>query len=111
MPTCTTTKRITTNLKTKITQDCQKIELYGSPTAKDLKKPQHPGRQRWGARADRMWRGGTDRWSEIGIQGRQNVGRHRQVVRVGEPGQMECGEAQTGGSGGATDYQTLTCGG
>ena len=26
------------NIKTKNTQDSQKIELYGSPTAKDLKK-------------------------------------------------------------------------
>ena len=38
-PTCTTIRRITTNLKTKNTQSCQKIELYGSPTTKDLKKP------------------------------------------------------------------------
>ena len=29
---------ITTNLKTKYNQNCQKIELYGSPTIKDLKK-------------------------------------------------------------------------
>ena len=27
------------NLKTNKTQNCQKIELYGSPTTKDLKKP------------------------------------------------------------------------
>ena len=32
-----TTKR-TTNLKTKNNQNCQKIELYGSPTTKELKK-------------------------------------------------------------------------
>ena len=32
-----TTKRAT-NLKTKNNQNCQKIELYGSPTTKELKK-------------------------------------------------------------------------
>ena len=34
----TTTKRRTTNLKTKNNQNCQKIELYESPTTKELKK-------------------------------------------------------------------------
>ena len=34
-----TTRIITTTLKTKNTQNCQKIELYGSLTSKDLKKP------------------------------------------------------------------------
>ena len=38
-----TTKRRTTNLKTKNNQNCQKIELYGSPTTKELKK-QHSSR-------------------------------------------------------------------
>ena len=33
-----TTKRLTTNLKTKNNQNCQKIYLCGSPTAKELKK-------------------------------------------------------------------------
>ena len=33
-----TTKRRTTNLKTKSNQNSQKIELYGSPTTKELKK-------------------------------------------------------------------------
>ena len=33
-----TNKRTTTNLKTKNNQNCQKIELYGSPTTKKLKK-------------------------------------------------------------------------
>ena len=32
------------NLKTSNTPKCQKIELYGSPTTKDLKKPQSPRR-------------------------------------------------------------------
>ena len=31
-----TTKRKTTNLKTKNNQNCQKIELYESPTIKEL---------------------------------------------------------------------------
>ena len=37
MPPCTT-KRRTTNLKTKNNQNCQKIELFGSPITKELKK-------------------------------------------------------------------------
>ena len=44
MPPCTTKRRTTTNLKTKNHQNCQKIELYGSPTTKELKK-KHPSRQ------------------------------------------------------------------
>ena len=36
----TTKRRTTTNLKTKNNQNCQKIELYGSPTTKDLKEKQ-----------------------------------------------------------------------
>ena len=35
---CTTKRRTTTNLKTNSNQNCQKIELYGSPTIKELKK-------------------------------------------------------------------------
>ena len=34
----TTERRTTTNLKTKNNQNCHKIELYGSPTTKELKK-------------------------------------------------------------------------
>ena len=33
-----TNKRTTTNLKTKNNQNCQKIELYGSLTTKEIKK-------------------------------------------------------------------------
>ena len=33
-----TTKRRATNLKTKNNQNCQKIQLYGSLTTKELKK-------------------------------------------------------------------------
>ena len=38
LPPNTTKGRTTTNLKTKSNQNCQKIELYGSPTTKELKK-------------------------------------------------------------------------
>lgn len=55
-----TTIRITTNLKTKCNQECQKIELNGSPTTKNLKKKYS---SRWvggaepGTRAERVWCG------------------------------------------------------
>ena len=38
LPPRTTKRRTTTNLKMKNKQNCQKIELYGSPTIKELKK-------------------------------------------------------------------------
>ena len=38
VPLPTTKRRKTTNLKTKNNQNFQKIELYGSPTIKELKK-------------------------------------------------------------------------
>ena len=38
MPPCTTKRKTTTNLKTKHIQNCQEIELYGSPTTKELKE-------------------------------------------------------------------------
>ena len=60
MPPFTTIRRITTNLKTKNTQNCQKIELYGSLVTKNLKKPysyRQEG-QSQGARAERMRCGG-----------------------------------------------------
>ena len=38
MPPHTTKRSTTTNLKTKINQNCQKIKLYGSLTTKKLKK-------------------------------------------------------------------------
>ena len=37
-PLCTTKRRSPTNLKTKSNQNCQKIDVYGSPTIKELKK-------------------------------------------------------------------------
>ena len=42
---CTTQRRITTNSKTKNNQKCQKIELYGSLTTKELKKKQSSNRR------------------------------------------------------------------
>ena len=39
LPPHTTKRRTTTNLKTKNNQNCQKIELYGNLTTKDLRKP------------------------------------------------------------------------
>ena len=44
MPSRSTTRRITSNLKTINTQNCQKIKLYFGLTTKDLKKPYSP---RW----------------------------------------------------------------
>ena len=38
LPLHTMKRRTTTNLRKKINQNCQKIELYGSPTTKELKK-------------------------------------------------------------------------
>ena len=53
-------KKLQLDLKTNDTQNHQKIELYGSPTTKDLKKP-HSSRQ-VGGEEKRGWverRGGT----------------------------------------------------
>ena len=38
LPPHTTKRRTTTNLKIKNNQNCQQIEVYGSPTTKELKK-------------------------------------------------------------------------
>ena len=57
MPPCTT-KRRTTHLKIK-NQNCQKIELYGSLTTKELKKkhsPRQVGGAETGIRAERTLR-------------------------------------------------------
>ena len=80
MPPCTTKRRTTTNLKTKNNQNCQKIELYGSLTTKELKK-KHSFRLVGGAEMgsqdgeDSWWGGGWGladpvRW-RIVDQGRQ----------------------------------------
>ena len=48
---CVTKRRTTTNLKTKNNQNSQKIELYESPTTKELKK-KHSSRPVGGAEMD-----------------------------------------------------------
>ena len=53
----TTERRITTNLKTKNTQDYQKIKLHGTPTTKELKK--HSSRLVGGAQLAARQRGGA----------------------------------------------------
>ena len=50
----TTKRRTTTNLKTKNNQNCQKVELYGSPTLKELKK-KHSSRPVGGAETGSGW--------------------------------------------------------
>ena len=77
MPSCTTKARTTINLKTENNQNCQKIELYGSPTTKELKK-KHSSRPEGGA--------------ETGSQDSQQGGSWRARV----------GEAAAGGAGGPT---------
>ena len=39
LPPGTTTAKLQLNYRTNITQNCQKIELYGTLTTKELKKP------------------------------------------------------------------------
>ena len=59
LPLCTTKSHTTTNLKTKISQNCQKIKLYGSPTTKELKKKHS---SRWVGGVETGSRGGEDSW-------------------------------------------------
>ena len=57
------------NLKTSNTQNCQKIELCGSPTTKDLKK-QHSSRPVGGVETLMGWRHRVvQRGSEMGMGG------------------------------------------
>ena len=61
-------KELQLNLKTNNTQNSQKIELYGSLTTKDLKKPhlsRWVGGAETGQRAKAMW-GGVERWLRNG---------------------------------------------
>ena len=66
MPPCTT-KRRTTNLKTKNNQNCQKIEPYGSLATKELKK-KHSFRPVGGAEMG----SGAERTSGKGVARRLN---------------------------------------
>ena len=67
----TTKTRTTTNLKTKNNQNCQKIELYGSLTTKELKKKHSSklvGRVETCSLSGKdIWKGGgsRSRWSHI----------------------------------------------
>ena len=56
VPPHTNKRRTTTNLKTKNTQNRQKIKLYGSPTTKELKKKQGGDRQLGG---EDLWQGSS----------------------------------------------------
>ena len=67
-----TTKRRTINLKTKSNQNCQKIELYGIPTTKELKK-KHSFR--------------VERGAEMGIRAERTRGK----VEAGGPGWVVAG--------------------
>ena len=73
-PPRTTKRRTTTNLKTKNNQNCQKIELHGSPTIKELKKT-HSSRPVRGAEAGS--------WAE----------RTRSKAAAGGPGEAAAGTA------------------
>ena len=64
----TTKRRITTKLKTKNNQNCQKIKLYGSLTSMELKK-KHSPRLVGGAKTgswggEDSWQGGS--WQQVG---------------------------------------------
>ena len=68
-------KELQLNLKTNNTQNCQKIELHGSLTTKDLKKP-HSSRQveraettEMGHRGKETWCGVERWWHSTGIGG------------------------------------------
>ena len=79
----TTKRRTTTNLKTKNNHNCQKIELYGNLTTKELKK-KHSSRPVGG--------------SEMGSRGREDSWQgHGWRTRVGKAGKVVAG-----GAGGPT---------
>ena len=74
VPPRTTKRRTTTNLKTKINQNFQKIKLSGSPTTEELKKKHSSGlvgRAEMGSRDredSQQGRGWQTRWSDIRVQ-------------------------------------------
>ena len=89
LPPHTTKGRTTTNLKTKSNQNCQKIELYGSPTTKELKKKYSfrlEEGQRQAARAEKTCDKAATGWSHIWvlITGRNNWGSKTQVSSTGK---------------------------
>ena len=60
LPPPTAKRRATTNLKTKSNQNSQKIELYGSPTTKEL-KTKHSSRLVGGAETGSQGREDTEK--------------------------------------------------
>ena len=62
MPPCTTKRRTTTNFKTKNNQNSQRIKLYGSLTAKEVKKDS----SRTVGGAETGSRDGEDSWQGSG---------------------------------------------
>ena len=84
-----TTRRITTNLKTKNNQKCQIIKLHGTLTTKELKKwlttPTRPAGGRW---ADRENLGWQTMWAGMAEQETEAQGwlwTTAGVAMVGEP--------------------------
>ena len=63
-----TTKRRTTNLKTKNNQNCQKIKLYGTLTTKELKK-KHLSRTVGGADMGHWGREDSQQGSKVVARG------------------------------------------
>ena len=59
----TTKGKITTNLKSKNNQNCQEIELYGSPTTKEIKK-KHSSSQVGGVETENLGREDTQQGSD-----------------------------------------------
>ena len=85
-----TTKRITTNLKTKNNQNCQKIKLYESLTTKELKKKHSSkliggaetgswGREEWQGHS---WRVGQS-YICVQINGEEQLGRETDCATQG----------------------------
>ena len=64
LPPRTPKRRTTTNLKIENNWNCQKIELYGSPTSKELKKKHssRPGRRGRDRQPGPWWRRLITRW-------------------------------------------------
>ena len=87
------TIRITTNLKTKNTKNCQKIKLYGGPTTKDLKKP-HLSRQIGGAETGNHVSKDTV-WLERAVPHSHVVDKiGRDILGAGDPSPRSDGAAQ-----------------
>ena len=84
LPPCATKRRITTNLKTKNNQNCQKTELYGSSRTRELKK-KHSCKPVGGAEMGRC----SGETAQQGGNWRTRVGK----MVAGGPGKTAAGEA------------------